>query len=55
MTRSTAPFPPSLAGRLHLPGTPRHRRGYVICFVDGAVRQVPPEEVDDLIWDPRGR
>ena len=46
---------PCAGTREHLPLTPRRRRGYIVCFVDGHVEQVPPEEVEDLIWDPRGR
>jgi prepilin-type processing-associated H-X9-DG protein len=46
---------PCAGTREHLPARPRHRDGYIICFADGHVEQVPPDEVDDLVWDPRGR
>jgi len=41
--------PPSGGPEL-LPDEPRHPDGYVISFYDGHVTQVPPEEIDELIW-----
>jgi prepilin-type processing-associated H-X9-DG protein len=36
----------------NLPDRPRHGSGYVVAFCDGHVEVVPPERVDNLIWDP---
>jgi len=42
--------PPSGGPEL-LPPKPRHRCVYVIGFCDGHVEAVPPEKVNQLIWD----
>jgi prepilin-type processing-associated H-X9-DG protein len=39
-------------GRELLPDEPRGPRGYIIGFVDGHVECVPPERLDELIWEP---
>jgi len=43
--------PPSGGPEL-LPPKPRHAGKYVIGFCDGHVDAVPPEKVNQLIWDP---
>lgn len=45
--------PPSGGPEL-LPPEPRYRGGHIIAFCDGHVERVPPDELDNLIWDPRG-
>ena len=44
---------PPAGGPELLPTEPRYNRGYVIAFIDGHVEAVRPEEVGDLVWDPR--
>lgn len=39
-------------GRELLPDRPRAPKGYIIGFVDGHVERVPPERLDELIWEP---
>jgi prepilin-type processing-associated H-X9-DG protein len=39
-------------GRELLPDEPRGPRGYIIGFVDGHVERVPPERLEELIWEP---
>ncbi len=48
-----APGSPLAGGRDLLPPAPRHTGGYVIGFLDGRIRQVPPERLDRLVWDPK--
>ena len=43
---------PPAGGRELLPECPRGRRGYVIGFVDGHIKCIPPERFDELIWAP---
>jgi len=43
---------PLSGGRDLLPPEPRHEGGYVIGFLDGRARQVPPHRVDNLVWNP---
>lgn len=47
------PGSPLSGGRELLPATPRHAGGYVIGFLDGRTRQVPPERIDRLVWNPK--
>ena len=42
----------SVGGPELLPEEPRNRKGYVICFVDGQVKNVADDELGDLIWSP---
>jgi len=39
-------------GRELMVATPRHARGYVILFADLHVDVVPPDRLDDLVWEP---
>ena len=39
-------------GRELMVATPRHARGYVILFADLSVDAVPPDRLDDLVWEP---
>ena len=48
-----APGSPLSGGRDLLPATPRHPGGYVIGFLDGRTRQVPPDRIDSLVWNPK--
>ncbi len=48
-----APGSPLSGGRDLLPPAPRHAGGYVIGFLDGRTRQVPPERLDRLVWNPK--
>jgi prepilin-type processing-associated H-X9-DG protein len=43
---------PPAGGRELLPDRPRAQKGYIIGFVDGHVERVPPERLDELIWEP---
>jgi len=43
--------PPS-GGRELLPEEPRGHRGYVIGLLDSHVEIVPPERLDELVWEP---
>ncbi|MCX5676288.1 MAG: DUF4190 domain-containing protein [Planctomycetota bacterium] len=47
------PGAPPAGGPDLLPDKPRHAGRYVIGFLDGHVESVPPEEVRQLIWQPR--
>jgi prepilin-type processing-associated H-X9-DG protein len=47
------PGSPPSGGRELLPPKPRHTHKYHIGFVDGHVEAVPPEKVNQLIWDPQ--
>jgi len=49
-----APGAPPAGGPELLPPEPRYRGGHIIAFCDGHVERVPPDELDNLIWDPRG-
>lgn len=48
-----APGAPPAGGPELLPPEPRYRGGHIIAFCDGHVERVPPEELGNLIWDPR--
>ena len=48
-----APGSPLSGGRDLLPPAPRRAGGYVIGFLDGSTRQVPPERLDRLVWNPK--
>ena len=43
---------PPAGGPELLPEKPRGRRGYVFAFADYHVECVPPERLDELIWEP---
>ena len=45
------PGAPPSGGRELLPTEPRYRDGYLILFLDGTVSEIPPLEVDLLIWE----
>jgi len=47
------PGAPPAGGPDLLPDKPRHARRYVFGFLDGHVESVPPEEVRQLIWQPK--
>jgi len=47
-----APGSPPGGGKENL-RAPRHRNGYIILFVDGHGENVPPEDLGQLIWDPK--
>ncbi len=49
-----APGSPPSGGRELLSPEPPHRGGYLFGMVDGHVEWVPRDELDNLIWDPRG-
>ena len=42
---------PAAGGSELLPAEPHGPDGYVIGFADGSVEAVPPEQIDNLIWD----
>ena len=48
-----APGSPLAGGQELLPPQPRYPGGYVIGFLDGHVEQVPREQIDALVWDPK--
>ena len=48
-----APGAPPAGGLELLPLEPRYRGGHIIAFCDGNVDRVPPDELDNLIWNPR--
>jgi type II secretory pathway pseudopilin PulG len=48
-----APGSPPGGGRESLPLRPRHHKGYIIMFVDGHMEGVSPENLGQLIWDPK--
>jgi hypothetical protein len=43
---------PPAGGSELLPEKPRGRRGYVFAFADYHVECVPPERLDELVWQP---
>jgi len=43
---------PPAGGSELLPEKPRGRRGYVFAFADYHIECVPPERLDELIWEP---
>jgi hypothetical protein len=43
---------PPAGGPELLPEEPRGPRGYVVAFVDCHVECVPPERLDELVWEP---
>ena len=43
---------PPAGGSELLPEKPRSRRGYVFAFADYHIESVPPERLDELIWEP---
>lgn len=43
---------PPAGGPELLPEEPRGPRGYVVAFVDYHVECVPPERLDELVWEP---
>jgi prepilin-type processing-associated H-X9-DG protein len=47
------PGAPPCGGQDLLPERPRHGRGYVIGFLDGHVESVPPENIENLVWEPK--
>ena len=47
------PGAPPAGGPELLPDMPRHAGRYVIGFLDGHVERVAPEEVGQLIWQPK--
>ena len=47
------PSAPPAGGQDLLPDEPRHAGRYVIGFLDGHVESVAPEEVGQLIWQPK--
>ena len=44
---------PPAGGPDLLPPEPRYADGYVIAFCDGHIEAVRPEDVGDLVWEPR--
>ena len=48
-----APGSPPSGGPELLPQKPRHANRYVIGFLDGHVESVAPEQVRNLIWQPK--
>lgn len=47
-----APGAPPTGDRSIMPDRPRRGGGYIVAFCDGHVEIVPPDGVDDLIWNP---
>jgi prepilin-type processing-associated H-X9-DG protein len=47
------PGSPPAGGPDLLPDKPRHAGKYVIGFLDGHVEAVPPENVENLVWEPK--
>jgi len=45
------PRAPPAGGPELLPEKPRYASRYVIAFCDGHVESVPPENIDNLVWD----
>lgn len=41
---------PAVGGKDLLPSQPRGGSGYLIAFIDGSTRAVPPHEIDSLVW-----
>jgi len=47
------PGSPPAGGPELLPEKPRHAGRYVIGFLDGHVEAVPPENIENLVWEPK--